>query len=262
MQGNTPEPGSAAADCAQHISPHAAAYAERFPLVLQASTGYGALYIVMLAVDVVTSLLHSLSGIVDRCAVPPAQSNGAGAAPQAPFLPVPAAGLPAEPNLPGRKATTAPRPLQPPGSPAALLVPAGQSPLAVHSSTLVPPDTSAAISLHVPAPPAAETAGGGAGDVAGATPGGSGDSGSLWPQVAAAASSGAELPQDARLPSMYASQLAMEKLWPLLPAPTPETCRMLAGILWQPALEVRPRPPVVRTTAWIVLGESYARSWA
>lgn len=177
------------------------------PRVLQAATGYGALYIVMLAVDVVTSLLHSLSGILDRCAALPA--NGAAHRPR--------------PTSATSTISTDPKlfPQQPPGSPSSLSAPFAQSPLAAT------PSNSTVASGARP---------GVAGEGAGAEHAGAAEAAEA--EAAASAAAGAQ--PEARMPSTYASQVALEKLWPLLPPPTHDSCRLLAGILWQPSLEVFP----------------------
>lgn len=190
----------------------------------QATTGYGALYIVMLAIDVVTSLLHSLSGILDRCADVPAAAHGAPAAKPDPTPhSIPSAERTASPEL---SHTLRLLPRKPPGSPSALSAPSVASPLAA-------PALGGAGRAAVAPPTGPGEDAGGAGEVVAETA-----------EVVAEGGAGVGAPQEVRMSTTYASQVAMERLWPLLPPPTHETCRLLAGILWQPSLEVLP-PPMI-----------------
>ena len=204
---------------------------------MQATTGYGALYIVMLAIDVVTSLLHSLSGILDRCADVPAAAP-AGAKPDPAPHSVPST---ASAGALDGSHTLRLLPRKPPGSPSALSAPSVASPLAA----------AALGGAGAAAAAAPNGAGEGAGGVVGAAAAGTedaGDAAAKSAEVVAGGSAGPGAPQEVRISTTYASQVAMERLWPLLPPPTHETCRLLAGILWQPSLEVLPPQLVVPAT--------------
>jgi hypothetical protein len=224
---------------------------------VQVSTGYGALYIVILAIDTLTALIHSLARIVDRAAGSGDAGDGGGDGAACGHLADAAAVLhaPLSPAFFRTEATAAAA--QPRSDVGAL---EGSSPQQQQSASNSQRSSSAAAHALAPSPsqrgvlhgsePSAHTAISGhvtgAAPTATATAASASASGALDTPAAtlrrahdadAAMRGGAST--DLRFSLAHASLLAQEQMWADLPPPTEQHARLLVEMLWQPSLEVR-----------------------
>ena len=181
---------------------------------MQASTGYGALYIVILAIDTVTALIHSLARIVDR-AEPVAGSD----TPISPTEVHTVADSLAE-SHPFGVATRVPAP-QTDSEP--LVSP--------HSQADTPRTPQRSRSLRISA---SERASGASATLV--TP-----AASLRREQDADAAEKGGASTDLRFSLAHASLLAQEQMWADLTPPTEQHGRLLVDLVWQSALEVQYR---------------------
>jgi hypothetical protein len=195
------QPSSSRADHSRYSMPVQCSMHDNWTVLsnVQVSTGYGAMYIVILAIDTITALVHSVAHIVDR-----SSSD--------------------DPNLP-LEATRTAAPHTPPDHPirAASIPPA--------DSVLEPASPSALCSPCSMRP--SSDAAGGTGQLDSprmALHKVSSNIKAVVPKKSLAA--------EARFSVAHTSQLAQEQIWAELVAPTDQHGHLLLDIVWQSSLEV------------------------